>query len=100
MIIKNQDTPGVSQLDLDRTSGSRRSGDAAASNLASANQTPTTDSIALSTSTDLVQQALNSGASAREARIQELQQLIGASQYHVDAATLSLSIINAHLAGD
>jgi len=100
MTIKNEDPGGVSQLDLERTSGSRAIGKAAASSSASVDQTPSDDSIALFTSSDLVQQALTSGTAARAARIQQLQHLIQTNQYQVDAGSVSQSIINAHIAGD
>ena len=59
MTINNDETRNVSQLDLDRTSGSRPIGDAATTSSTSVNQTSANDSIALSTSSDLVQQALS-----------------------------------------
>jgi len=100
MTINNDETRNVSQLDLDRTSGSRPIGDAATTSSTSANQTSANDSIALSTSSDLVQQALSSGAMERTNRIQQLQQLVQSDQYQVDAGSLSKSLIAAHMAGD
>lgn len=100
MTINNDDTRSISQLDLERASGSSPVGGGVPSNSSSANQTSANDSIALSTSNDLVQQALTSGSAEHAARIQQLQQLVQSNQYQVDAGAVSSALIAAHLAGD
>lgn len=100
MTINNDDTRNISQLNLDRASGSAPISSGVPSNTSSANQTSANDSIALSTSNDLVQQALSSGTADRAARIQQLQQLVQSNQYQVDAAGLSKALIAAHLTGN
>jgi flagellar biosynthesis anti-sigma factor FlgM len=100
MTIKNGDTTGVSGLNLEQTSGSRQIGKAASSAAGSTAPTSSEDSIALSNTSDLTQQALASGAPERLARIQQLRQLVETNQYHVDATALAGALINAHLAGD
>lgn len=103
MIINNNDTSGVSQLNLDQTNlnrtqaSSRASG--AGTNYATTDSTPGDDTISLSSSSNLVQQALNSPSTSRSARIQELKSLIQNNQYNPDAQELSSALINAHLAG-
>ena len=61
--------------------------------------TPGADSISLSTSPNLVQQALNSSSAARTARIQELKALVASNQYQPSAQEVSSALIDAHLAG-
>jgi flagellar biosynthesis anti-sigma factor FlgM len=100
MTIKNSDTAGVSQSNLDQTSASRKIGNAASSGSGSVDLTPADDSIALSNTSGLVQQALTSGTDARSARILQLQHLIETNQYHVDAAAVASALIDAHLLGD
>lgn len=100
MIIKNGDTAGVSQMNLDQTTASRQIGNAASSGSASVAPTPADDSIALSNTSDLVQQALTSGTDARSARILQLRHLVETNQYHVDAAAVASALIDAHLVGD
>ncbi len=60
----------------------------------------TADSITLTSTRDLVQQALNSGSEARLARILELKQQIESNQYQVDPLAVSRALIDAHLADD
>jgi flagellar biosynthesis anti-sigma factor FlgM len=103
MIINNNETPDVSRLNLDqanlsKTQSSARSGSAASSSQ-TASSTPE-DTLSLSNSQDLVQQALNSSSASRDARIQELKALVANNQYEPDAQEVSSSIIDAHLAGD
>jgi len=100
MTIKNGDTAGVSQMNLDQTSGSRQVGNVASSGSGSVARTPANDSIALSNTSDLVQQALTSGTDARSARVLQLRQLVQTNQYHVDAAAVASALIDAHLVGD
>jgi anti-sigma28 factor (negative regulator of flagellin synthesis) len=99
MNIKNDDTRGVSRLDLEQTSGARQTG-RATSNPVPEGQTSPSDSIALSITNDIVQQALSSGAAARASRIAELKHLVQTNQYPVDAAAVSKALIEAHLRGD
>jgi flagellar biosynthesis anti-sigma factor FlgM len=100
MTIKNGDTAGVSRTNLDQTSASRKIGKAASSGSGSVDPTPADDSIALSNTNDLVQQALASGTDARSARILQLRQLFETNQYHVDAAAVASALIDAHLVGN
>jgi flagellar biosynthesis anti-sigma factor FlgM len=102
MIINNNDTPDVSranleQANLNKTQGAARAG---ASNSASASASPGDDSISLSNSPNLVQQALDSSASARSARIQELKALVANNQYQPDAQEVSRALIDAHVTGE
>jgi anti-sigma28 factor (negative regulator of flagellin synthesis) len=100
MNIKNEDTGGVSRLDLERTSGARQAGGASSSNSAPENKTSPDDSITLNITNDIVQQALSAGAAARSSRTQELKRLVETNQYQVDAAALSSALIEAHLRGE
>jgi anti-sigma28 factor (negative regulator of flagellin synthesis) len=100
MTIKNGDTAGVSRTNLDQTSGSRKIGSAESSGSGSIDRTPGDDSIALSNTNGLVQQALTAGTDARSARILQLQQLVATNQYRVDAGAVASALIDAHLAGD
>jgi flagellar biosynthesis anti-sigma factor FlgM len=101
MIINNNDTADVSranleQASLNKTQGAARPG---ASDSTSTSATPG-DSISLSNSPNLVQQALDSSTSARSARIQELKALVANNQYQPDAQEVSRALIDAHLTGD
>ena len=100
MTIKNSDTAGVSGTNLDQTSPSRQIGNAASSSSAAVDRTPADDSITLSNTNGLVQQALTSGTEARSARILHLRQMVETNQYHVDAAAVASALIDAHLVGD
>ena len=100
MTIEIPDPRGVSQSHIERANESRAIDRTAASGSAPVDNTPSDDSIALGASSDLVQQALTAGSDARGARVQQLRQLIQTNQYPVDAASLSQSIIRAHVAGD
>src|SRR5271166_4755541 len=100
MIINNNDTPDVSRLNLDKTQGSSRTSGAGASQPATTtDNSPGDDSISLSNSPNLVQQALDSSSSARAARIQELKALVQNNQYQPDAQEVSRALISAHLGG-
>jgi flagellar biosynthesis anti-sigma factor FlgM len=101
MIINNNDAGDVSRLSqaaLDKTQGSSRPS-AAASPFAGTDSTPGDDSISLSSSPNLVQQALNSSSSSRSARVAELKALVQNNQYLPDATEVSSSLIDAHLKG-
>jgi flagellar biosynthesis anti-sigma factor FlgM len=100
MIIKNSDSAGVSGMNLGQTSASRQIGNTAPSSSGSVDRTPANDSIALSNTSDLVQQALTSGTDTRSARILQLRHLIETNQYNVDAGAVASALIDAHLVGD
>ena len=108
MTIQNNDGPNISRQDtllqnLDQTQQSLRSNQTAGANSASstvgADATPGDDSISLSNTPNLVQQALASPSSARLARIAELKALVQNNQYLPDATEVSQALVNAHLSG-
>jgi flagellar biosynthesis anti-sigma factor FlgM len=100
MIINNNQTPDVSLLNLDKTQSSSPTTGANASKFtATTDSTPGDDSVSLSNSPNLVQQALNSSSSARSARIQELKAQVENNQYQPDAQEVSRALISAHLGG-
>ena len=99
MIINNNDTSDVSRLNLDKTAGSSAAAGAGASKTTSTANTPSSDSVSLSNSPNLVQQALDSYSSARAARTQELKALVQSNQYQPDAKEVSQAVIAAHLGG-
>jgi flagellar biosynthesis anti-sigma factor FlgM len=104
MIINNNQTPNVSSLNLEKPSlGKTQSSPATSGTDASTSATtassPGDDSISLSNSPNLVQQALNSASSARSARVQELKALVQNNQYQPDAQEVSRAIIDAQLTG-
>lgn len=103
-MIVNNNTPGVSQSNLDatnlgKTQAASRTSAAGSSAFATTDSTPGDDSISLSNSPNLVQQALNSSSSARSARVQELKALVQSGQYQPDAQEVSSALIDAHLTG-
>lgn len=97
--INNNETSASSRLNLDQTSGSARTEGVGAPHK-TASGGASSDSISLTTSSNLVQQALNSGSDARAARIQQLRALIQSDQYNPSAQEVSRSLINAHIAGE
>lgn len=99
MIIKSGDSPDISRLDLSQTRGSQGAG-AAATAQGWIQQTHSNDSISLSNTGDLVQQALTAGASERAARVQQLRNQVESNQYQVDAQATGQAIIDAHLSGE
>ena len=99
MDIQNENTANVSRLNLEPTSGARQAANVSSSKSSPQSGTSTKDSITLSITNDIVQQALSSGAAARSSRIAELKQLVETNQYPVDAAALSNALIKAHLQG-
>jgi flagellar biosynthesis anti-sigma factor FlgM len=100
MIVNNNPSTDVSLLNLDKTqSSSPASAPGAASKSAAAGSTPGGDSISLSNSPNLVQQALASSSAARSARVQELKALVQSNQYQPDAMEVSGALIDAHIAG-
>ena len=104
MIINNNEPPDVSRLNLDQTNLNRsqaasRAFAAGSANTTATDNTPGDDSISLSNTPNLVQQALNATSPSRAARIQELKSLIQNNQFLPDAQEVSRSLINAHLSG-
>lgn len=103
MMINNNDAPGASQLNLDQTSLTRSQASPRTSgtgnDYATTDAIPGDDTISLSNSSNLVQQALNSSSSSRSSRIQELRSLIQNNQYNPDPKEVSSALINATLAG-
>jgi flagellar biosynthesis anti-sigma factor FlgM len=100
MKIKTSDTPDATRMDLNPTRGTREADSSAASSSVSPNRTPSSDSIAISGTSNLVQQALGSGSAARAARVLELQKLVQSGQYQADPIAVSRALIAAHLAGE
>jgi anti-sigma28 factor (negative regulator of flagellin synthesis) len=96
--INNNETAS-SRLNFDQTSGSARTEGVGSSQKTTGGAGASTDSISL-TSSNLVQQALNSGSDARAARIQQLRALIQNNQYNPSAQEVSRSLVNAHIAGE
>jgi flagellar biosynthesis anti-sigma factor FlgM len=100
MIVNNNETPGASRLNLDQTGSSSRTAQTGASQPAAGVVSPGADSISLTSSSNLVQQALNAGSDARAARVQQLRALVQSNQYQPSAQEVSRALINAHIAGD
>ncbi len=106
MTIQNNESPDISRLDLSRqnqTQQSSRTSETAGADSSSsltADTTPGDDSISLSNSPNLVQQALASSSPARLARVQELKALVQSNQYLPDATEVSRALIHAHLTGE
>ena len=100
MKIKAGDTPDATRMDLNPTRGTRETSGTAASDSISPSRTPSNDSIALSGTNNLVQQALGAGSDARAARVLELQQQVQSGQYQVDAVAVSRSLIQANFNGE
>ncbi|ERR1700734_3793262 len=101
MIVNNNEAPGASRLNLDQTGASSRTTDAAASQTAGASGvTSAADSISLTSSSGLVQQALSAGSDARTARVQQLKALVQSNQYNPSAQEVSSALISAHIAGE
>jgi flagellar biosynthesis anti-sigma factor FlgM len=99
MKIKPGDTSDLTRMDLNATRGTRDVSGPAGSDSASSTRPPSTDSIALSSKSGLVQQAISAGSEARLARIAALRQQVESGQYQVDALAVSRALIGAHLAG-
>lgn len=106
MTIQNNESPDISRLNLEQTQQSSRTGHAAGAASASSSasetvdSTPGDDSISLSNSPNLLQQALASSSSARLARVAELKALVQNNQYLPSATEVSSALINAHLTGE
>jgi len=105
MTINNNPNADVSRVSLNQTAGpnqtaaSSRASGAASSEFATADSTPGDDSISLSGTGNLVQQALNSSSSDRAARIQQLRALVQNNQYLPDAQDVASAVVAAHIAG-
>ena len=98
MIINNNESPDVSRLNLDQTQQSARTASAGASKSTSAaDNSPGDDSISLSNSPNLVQQALTVSSPERSARTQQLKALVQNNQYQPDVKEVSLALIAAHI---
>jgi len=91
---------GVNQVDLNQTRAVRGVGAQSAAGSASNSRPSGSDSITLSSNSDLVRLALSAGSDARSARVAELQQQVQSGQYQADAGAVSQALINAHLAGE
>jgi flagellar biosynthesis anti-sigma factor FlgM len=99
MIINNNETSDVSRLNLEKTPGSSPTAGAGASKFSTTDSTPGSDSVSLSNSPNLVQQALNASSPERTSRVQELKALVQSNQYQPDAQEVSRALIGAHIAG-
>jgi flagellar biosynthesis anti-sigma factor FlgM len=100
MIINNNQTPDISPSNLGNTQSPSRATGTGAYRSAPTDGTPGDDSISLSNSPNLLQQALASSSSARSARVLELQALVRNGQYQPAAQEVSRAMIEAHLTGD
>jgi flagellar biosynthesis anti-sigma factor FlgM len=100
MKIKSTDTPDATRAELNPTRATRQADGPAASNSVTPNSTSSSDSIAISGTNSLVQQALSSGSDTRAARVAELQKQYQSGQYQVDAVAVSRALIATHLAGE
>jgi anti-sigma28 factor (negative regulator of flagellin synthesis) len=100
MIVNNNEAAGASRLNLDQTTGSARTTAAGASQAAGSDTTFGADSISLTSSSNLVQQALSAGSAARAARVQALKALVQNNQYQPSTQEVSSALISAHIAGD
>ena len=96
--INNNELSGSSRLGLDQTSATSRTSEAGTAQNASRTGAGT-DSIALTSSSNLIQQALNAGSDSRAARVQQLKALIQNNQYSPSAQDVASSLISAHIAG-
>jgi flagellar biosynthesis anti-sigma factor FlgM len=99
MIVNNNPSPDVSLLNLDKTQSSPPASAPGAVSKSAAGSTPGGDTVSLSNSPNLVQQALASSSAARSARVQELKALVQSNQYQPDAMEVSGALIDAHIAG-
>jgi anti-sigma28 factor (negative regulator of flagellin synthesis) len=100
MKIKTSDTPDATRMELNPTRAARESSGTASSSSVTGNRTSSSDSIAISGTGSLVQQAANAGAADRAARVLALQQQYQSGKYQVDAVAVSRALIAAHLAGE
>jgi len=96
MKIKTGTTPDVTGTNLSRSLPPRESTASTASDSVARTTAPAADSIALSTTRDLVQRALGTQSGSRAARVAELAQQFASGQYQVDAHAVSQALIAAH----
>ena len=96
MKIKTGATPDVTETNLNRTLATRESVAPAGSDSTQRAPAPVADSIALSTTRNLVQVALAAQSDVRAARVSELQKQVASGQYQVDARAVSQALIAAH----
>ncbi len=99
MKIKPGDTSDLTQMGLNPARQTREVSGPGGLDSASSTRPPSADSIALSSTSDLVKQAIGAGSEARMARIAALRQQVQSGQYQVDALAVSRALIGAHLAG-
>ena len=100
MIINNNEPSDVSRLNFEKTPGASPAQGAGVSKFSTTDSTPGRDSVSLSNSPNLVQQALNSTSSERSSRVQELKALVQSNQYQPDAQDVAGALISAHLVGE
>jgi flagellar biosynthesis anti-sigma factor FlgM len=98
--INNNEAPGVTQTNLDQSTAASRTSESGVIPSGPGSSIAASDSISLSSSPNLVQQALSAGASARSARVQQLKALVQSNQYQPSAQEVSSALIGAHIAGD
>jgi flagellar biosynthesis anti-sigma factor FlgM len=96
--INNSELSGSSRLGLDQTAATSRSAETG-SNQSTSSVGSGADSIALTSSSGLVQQALHAGSDVRAARVQQLKALVQSNQYLPSAQEVSSALVDAHLAG-
>jgi flagellar biosynthesis anti-sigma factor FlgM len=100
MRIQNGDVTDTMEIQLNQTRQSREVADSTAVPAGSRAGAGSSDSIALSGNSDLVQLALTAGSGDRADRIAQLKQLVANNQYSVDPEAVSSALIGAHLTGD
>lgn len=93
------DAGNAPELAVDQARASRQTDGANATSSNATGISAGSDSIALSSTKDLVQRALSAGSETRLARILELRQQVQSNQYQVDPLAVSNALIDAHLAG-
>jgi flagellar biosynthesis anti-sigma factor FlgM len=87
------------QVQLEHARAASESNSSGSSGSAAVGQ-PREDSVTLSNTAGLVQQALSAGAAPRASRVQELKQQFENGQLSVDPAAVGSALIGAAIAGD
>ncbi len=87
------------QAQVEHARAASESNSSGASGSTAAGQ-PHEDSVTLSNTAGLVQQALSAGAAARASRVQQLKQQFENGQLSVDPAAVGGALIGAAVAGD
>jgi anti-sigma28 factor (negative regulator of flagellin synthesis) len=100
MKIHSGDVPDTMEIQIDQARQSREVTDSTGPTTGSKAGTGSSDSIALTGVSDVVQLALNAGTNERADRVQQLKQLVDSNQYATDPAALSRAMIGAQLTGD